>query len=159
MYPQAESLATHGRAMYFRNGETVGFGKPDCLAALSSTGAVHCCLFSVQKRKRAQPRCGLIRSSENADQPSVSSSSSFEYLVASSTLGSSLGQPSSPILEGPSSSGRRTLGWSENRGTSPEKSNRDDGGNVTLLSEPYSQPFERMTLTEPYQTRVAQSAQ
>jgi hypothetical protein len=83
----------------------------------------------------------------------VASSSSFEYPVASSTLGLSLRQPSSPILEGPSSSGRRTLGWSENRRTSPEKRNRDGGGNVTLLSEViYSQPFERMTplnLTKP----------
>src|SRR5438093_1049842 len=36
MYPQPQSLATHGRAMYFRNGETVGFGNLDCLAAVYS---------------------------------------------------------------------------------------------------------------------------
>src|SRR5881628_793615 len=50
----------------------------------------------------------------------VASSSSFEYPVASSTLGLSIGQPSSPIREEPSLLGRRTLGWSGNRRTSRE---------------------------------------
>ena len=43
MYPQPQSLATHGRAMYFRNGETVGFGNLDCLAAVYKVALARTC--------------------------------------------------------------------------------------------------------------------
>ena len=57
MYPQAESLATHGRAMYFRNGETVGFGNLDCLAALSISMSIPTQHWIVATR---QPPCGVL---------------------------------------------------------------------------------------------------
>src|SRR5437660_8093696 len=57
MYPQAESLATHGRAMYFRNGETVGFGNLDCLAAArvrDTLSSARCATHSLTRSARHQ---------------------------------------------------------------------------------------------------------
>jgi hypothetical protein len=76
-------------------------------------------------------QAGRHKTSSKSSEFSSSSSSSFEYPVASSTLGLSLGQPSSPIRKESSSFSTKTLSWWGNCATWSEartgSSNNEDG--------------------------------